>query len=421
MDIARPNAAKERHRRRLMLGVAAVLTIAGITLGLSRLEKAAPGVDKRSVLTDTVKRGEFVRQVRGNGSLVPEEIHWIPAMTGGRLDRILVLPGAAVTAETVLLELSNPEVEHAMFEAEWQVKETEAREAKLKVQLEGERLSQEAATAALRAEALIARLDADADAELAKDGLVDRLSAKRSKTKAEQLAIRSEIEERRLKILEESTRAQMEAAQAEVKRVRAVLDLRKQQVAHLKVRAGVDGVLQRLGELEMLRAGQQIFAGANLARIANPARLKAEIKIVETQAKDIQIGQKADVDTRNGIIAGRVLRIDPAVQNGTVTVDVSLEGALPKGARPDLSVEGTIELERLENVMYVGRPAYGQAEGTVGIFKLTNGGTGARRVPVKLGRASVSLVEVVAGLDVGDEVILSDMSQWDAHERLTIR
>jgi HlyD family secretion protein len=420
MDIPRPNAQRERRRRRIITAVIGLVLIGTVTVGLSRLKPAAPTVEKGSIYTDTVKRGEMLRQVRGNGSLLPEEINWIPVTTPGRVERILVLPGAVVEPETVMVELSNPEVAHAAFEAEWQLKAAEAQTTKLRTQLESERLSQEAAAAALNSDSSVAQLDAAADAELAKDGLVDRITARRSSTRAEQLVLRCKMEQERLRILADSHKAQLAAQDAELARLKAMLDLRRKQQAELRVCAGIKGVLQKLGDRDQLQVGQQFAAGANLARVANPARLKAEIKIVETQAKDVTHGQKAFIDTRNGIIPGHVVRIDPAVQNGTVSVDVVLDGPLPKGARPDLSVEGTIELERLENVMYVGRPVNGQSEGQVGLFKLQPGGKEANRVPVKLGRSSVTTIEVLGGLNVGDTVIISDMTAYDTHDRVRI-
>jgi len=367
-----------------------------------------------------VRQGDIQREVRGNGTLVPEEIHWIPVTTPGRITAIHVLPGAAVSSNTVLVVLSNPEVEHAAFEAEWQLRAAEAQEAKLRVQLESTRLAQEATAAALRAEHSVAQLDAEADARLAEEKLVDRLTAIRSRTKADQLGTRADLEDRRLEILEEAHQAELAAQEAELSRLRAVRELRRRQQAELEIRAGIDGVLQRLGEYDTLQVGQQFAAGANIARVANPARLKAEIRVVETQAKDIQSGQSARIDTRNGVVTGRVARVDPAVQNGTVLVDVTLTGPLPKGARPDLSVEGIIELERLVNVLHVGRPVNGQAESTVGLYKLVNGGREAVRTPVQLGRCSVNAIEVISGLALGDRIILSDMTPWETHERVRL-
>ena len=420
MDIDRPDLARARRRRRFILVTVSVLAVLAITLGLAQLKPAAPSVDKATIYTDAVKRGEMLRRVRGYGTLVPEEIRWIPVTTAGRVQRILVLPGAQVKADTVLVELSNPEVEHDVFEAEWQLKAAESQLARLTVQLESERLAQESTAAALDADCRVAKLDAEADEKLAADQLIDRLTAIRSRTKADLLSRRCELESRRLAILGDSHKAQLAAQEADQARLRATLELRRQQLAALKVRAGIDGVLQRLGDYDPLQVGQQLAAGANLARVADPTKLKAEIKVVETQAKDIARSQKAVIDTRNGTVPGRVVRIDPAVQNGTVTVDVALDGPLPKGARPDLTVEGVIELELLTNVLYVGRPVQGQSESTVGLFKLDPDGRDATRVPVKLGRSSVSTIEILEGLREGDRVILSDMSQWDAQDRIRL-
>lgn len=420
MDIDRPDFARKRRRRRIILIIGGVLGLAAVTLGLTRLQPAAPSVDKAMIYTDTVKRGEMLRQVRGNGALVPEAIHWIPATTPGRIERIRVLPGAVVKADTVLVELSNPEVEQAALDSEWQLKAAEADYNKLKVQLESERLNQASQAAQLNSEGKIAKVDADADTELEAEGLVDRLTALRSRTKAEQLALRCELEQKRLGILEMNHQAQLAAQEAGLERLRALLALKRKHVAELTVRAGIDGVLQRLGDRDQLQVGQQLAAGANIARVADPTKLKAEIRVVETQAKDIAHGQKAVIDTRNGTVPGRVVRIDPAVQNGTVTVDVELQGPLPKGARPDLTVEGVIELELLSNVLFVGRPVQGQSESTVGLFKLDAEGREATRVPVNLGRSSVNTIEILGGLLEGDRVILSDMSQWDAHNRVRL-
>jgi HlyD family secretion protein len=420
MDIPRPNQARRRRRRRILYVSLTLVAVALVTVGLARLKPAAPSVDGNSVYPGTVKRGEMLREVRGNGALVPEEIRWIPAMNAGRIEVIHVLPGAAVTADTVILELSNPELAQAAFDAEWAVKAAEAQYAKLKVQLDSDALAAEANVAALKAECSVAKLDAEADAKLAQENLVDRLTAARSKTRAEQLTVRCELEDKRLLTLVESRVAQLAAQEAELARLRAVYQLKKEQMASLKVRAGLDGVLQKLGDTFQLQVGQQIAAGANLARVSDPKRLKAEVKIPDTQARDVELNQIVSIDTRNGFIPGRVVRIDPAAQNGTVTVDVALEGPLPRGARPDLTVDGTIQLEKLDDVVYVGRPVHGEADSTVSLFKIIEGGKSAVRVPVKLGRTSVNFVEVNEGLQPGDQVILSDMSQWDGYDRLRL-
>lgn len=421
MDIARPDQSRKRRRRRLLLGISAAVLLALMTVGMSKLKPAAPIVNKALVWTDTVKRGQMLRQVRGNGTLVPEQIQFVQADTDGRVERILVLPGAEVKPETVLLELSNPELKQAAFDAEWQLKTAEAQLTKLKVELDSERLTQKAATATLKSDYEQAKLEAQADENLAKRGLVGTLNARRSSAKANDLGARLEIEEERSRISEDSTKAQLAAQHAALEKARALLALKTKQVEGLQVRAGIDGVLQQIGDAVTLQTGQRVTPSATLAKIVQPSRLKAQIKIAETQARDILIGQPATIDTRNGIIPGKVVRVDPSVQNGTVTVDVQLEGALPKGARPDLSVDGTIELERLEDVLYVGRPVQGQAESTVGIFKVIDGGAVAVRVLVKLGRSSVSTVEILEGLQVGDPIILSDMSAWDSRDKVRLK
>jgi HlyD family secretion protein len=421
VDIPRPDVARKRRRKRLLQASLGLIALAAVTVGLSRLEPAAPSVDKSQIWPDTVKRGEMLRQVRGNGTLVPEEILWIPTINQGRVQRICVLPGAAVKADTVLLELTNPEVEQAAFEAEWLLKGAEAEAANLRVQLATQRLNYQAAVASAQAAHNNARLDLEVNEELAESGLVPALTLKQSRARAEELAKLLEIEMERLTISADAANSQLAVQSAKVEQLRAQLQLRRNQVDSLKIRAGIDGVLQKLGDTTTLQVGQQLPGGANVARVANPARLKAEIKIYETQAKDVQLDQLAMIDTRNGVILGHVTRIDPAVQGGTVTVDVALEGPLPRGARPDLSVEGTIELERLDNVLHVGKPVLGNAESTVGLFKLSENGKAAVRVPVQLGRSSVSTIEIISGLELGDQVILSDMSQWDAYDRVRLK
>lgn len=416
MDIPRESVAAKRRVRKILLSVTGLLAVAVITFGLSRLEPAAPTVDRATVWVDTVKRGPMLRRVRGSGTLVPEEIRWIPAMTDGRVERIFALPGTVVTQDTIVLELSNPELELSALDAESELQAARAAERNLRVQLESQLLTQKSVTASVEAEYKQARLQADADAALAKDGLIAELALKLSQVRADELANRAELERKRLEISSEAAAAQLAVQQAEVGRLQATRELRLRQVASLEVRAGIDGVLQQV-EVEV---GQQVSPGANLIRVAEPARLKAEVRIAETQARDVQIGQPASIDTRNGVIEGRVTRVAPSVQNGTVTVDVALIGELPRGARPDLTIDGTIQLERLEDVLYIGRPAFGQEENTIGLFKLTSDGTHAARMRVQLGRSSVSTIEVRDGLAEGDEVILSDMSQWDAYDRVRL-
>lgn len=422
MDVpVSPVLRRRRQIRRWFIGAGVFVLLALVTLGLSELQPAAPRVEKSSIWMDTVKRGEMLRQVRGNGTLVPEDIRWIPTINAGRVEQILTLPGAAVKADTVLVELSNPSVEQAAFDAESQFKAAKADLANLRVQLESQKLTQQAAVASAQANGTAAETDFEANEALGGKGLVAALTVKQSKVKADELARLLEIEKERLKICDEAAKAQLAAQEEKIAQLGAQLDMKRRQVEALKIRAGMDGVLQRLGDATgPLQVGQQLTEGALVARVANPAKLKAAIKIPETQAKDIQLGQPAEIDTRNGVIPGHVVRIDPAVENGTVTVDVALDAPPPKGARPDLSVDGTIELERLEDVLYVGRPVQGQPDSSAGLFKVVDDGKAAVRVPVKLGRSSVSTIEVLEGLKVGDQVVLSDMSQWDAHERVRL-
>jgi HlyD family secretion protein len=398
-----------------MAGSAALFVLA-TTLGVSRLKPAAPSVARAAVVLDTVKRGPMVRQVRGLGTLVPEEIRWIPAATDGRVERVVVQPGTRVEADTVLVELSNPEVELRAIEAESQLRAAVAAYNDLRVRLQSQRLDQEAAAARVEAEMQQARLRAEADEELARQGLVADMTKKISRSAADELANRVGIEGKRLAIGEEAIAAQLQVQAAEVEQRRALARLRRQQLASLKVRPGLAGVLQQVG----VEVGQQVTPGTNLARVAQPDRLKAVIRVPETQARDLALGQPAAIDTRNGIVAGRVARVDPAAQNGTVTVDVSLEGPLPRGARPDLTVDGTIDIDRLTDVLYVGRPAQGPVEGQSTLFRLEPDGVHASRVPVRLGRASVTLIEVLDGLAPGDQVVLSDTSAWEKADRIRI-
>lgn len=416
MDIPRASAAASRRRKRIALAAAAITAAVLITFGLSRLEPAAPRVDRATVWIDTVKRGSLLRQVRGAGTLVPEEIKWIPATTEGRVERRLALPGTKVEPDTIILELSNPELELAASEAASELSAAEAELRNLQVQLQSQLLTQQATTASVEAEYKQAKLQADADAELAESGLIADITLKISQVRVQELGARLEIERERLEISAEASEAQLAVQEARVNRLRGTYELRRDQVDALHVRAGATGVLQQVP----VQVGEQVSPGTNLARVSDPKRLKAEVRIAETQARDVQIGQRAEIDTRNGIIPGRVSRIDPAVQNGTVTVDVALEGDLPRGARPDLSIDGTIELEHLENVLYVGRPAFGQERSTVGLFKLQDGGATAVRVRVKLGRSSVNSIEILEGLDESDQVVLSDMSAWDAYDRVRL-
>jgi len=415
MDIARPSNVRQKRIRRAIYGTLALAAVLLITLGLSRLKPAAPGVERATVWIDTVKRGPMVRDVRGIGTLVPENIRWIPATTQGRVERIVLRPGTTVSADAVILELSNPALEQELQDAQLKLRASEASLTNLRVTMQNDLLAQQAATAAAEADSKKAALQLDVNEQLALKDLVSTLTLKQSKLDADQLAARHELAVKQLASHAESMPARLAVQQAEVDQARAVAQLKQRQVDELHVRAGVAGVLQ----LVPVDVGQQVAPGTNLARVADPSRLKAELKIAETQAKDVQIGQFASIDTRDGLVDGRVVRIDPSVQNGTVTVDVVMDGPLPKAARPDLSVDGRVELERLADVLYVGRPAFGQDQSAVGLFKLQD--NGASRTQVKLGRSSVNTVEIVSGLNVGDQVILSDMSAWDAFDRIRLQ
>ena len=417
MDIARPSNLRQKRLRRLGGAAAAIVAIAAVSVGLGRLQQAAPTVEASTLWPDTVKRGPMVRQVRGLGTLVPEDLRWIPATTQGRVERILLRPGSSVTPASVVLELSNPELDQEAQEAELKVQAAEAALANLRVQMQNDLLQQRAVSAGIEADYNKARMQAEMNQALAEKQLVSALALKQSMLDAEQLAIRREIAQEQLASRAEASRAQIAVQQSAVDQTRAMLQLKRRQREELSVRAGRAGILQ----LVPVDVGQQVAPGTNLARVANPSRLKAEIKIAETQARDVQIGQHVDIDTRNGIIAGQVARIDPSVQNGTRTVDVSLAGDLPRGAVPDLSVDGTIELERLTDVVYMGRPAFGQDQSTVGVFKMNPATHEATRVQVRLGRSSVNAIEVIEGLQPGDQVILSDMSAWDAFDRVRLK
>jgi HlyD family secretion protein len=412
-----PRERKNLTAKRWAIGGALGGILLFATVALARLEPAAPSVDRAGIWMDTVRQGTMVRQVRGPGTLVPEQIRYIPAVTAGRVERLLVEPGMTVTPETELLVLSNPEVTIEAMEAQRQLASARANVANLRATLENQRLNQEAAVASVRSQYREANRQVTANRELADRGLIPKLDLQRSEDTAVELAERLEIEEMRLEFIAASMEAQLAAQLSEVERLESLSALQEEYVKSLAVQAGAPGVLRELP----LQEGEWVNPGTRLAVVVQPERLKAELRIPETQAKDVVVGQRASIDTRNGIIPGRVIRIDPAVQNGTITVDVALEGELPRGARPDLSVDGIIEIERLEDVVYTGRPAYGQAESTVGLFRVDEEGRYAHRSVVALGRSSVNTIEILNGLEPGDVVILSDMSQWDAVDRVRLR
>ena len=417
MDVPiRKSSRRSRRTHVIVYSVVGLFVISIITFGVSRLRPASPSLERSTALIDTVKRGPMLRDVRGSGTLVAEDIRIIAASTAGRVERVLVQPGTEVGPGTVLLELSNSELQQSAVDAEYQVKAAEAEQKNLKVKLESERMTQQSVTATVKAEYQQARLQLDADEALAKKGVLPALSVKLSQVRTQDLANRYEIEQKRLDVVTRSAEAQVAAQQARVSQLRALLKLKNEQVNNLRVLAGTSGVLQQM----TVEEGQQVAPGTNLARVVEPQHLKAELKIAETQVKDVHIGQRAQIDTRNGIIPGHVSRMDPAAQQGTFTVDVALDGDLPAGARPDLTVEGTIELERLDDVVYITRPAFGQAHSTIKLFKLDPDGNNATRVQVKVGRSSVNALEVLEGLQPGDRVILSDTSALDTFDRIRL-
>lgn len=416
MDVPRPQALRQKRIRRALYGLAVIIAVTAATIALSKLRAAAPSVEFGTLWPDTVKRGSMLREVRGLGTLVPVEIRWIPAATDGRIDKRDVLPGTNVKADTILVEMSNPELQQAAVDAEYQVKAAEADYKSLKVKLETTLLDQKSIAATVGADYRQAKLQAEVDGKLAESGLISSLTVQLDKVKADSLNTHNDIELKRLSTDAESEKAQLAAQEAKIDQLRALYELKRSQVELLHVRAGLAGVLQLLP----VEVGQRVTAGTNIARVSQPTDLKAEIKIAETQVKDVALGQTCSIDTHNGVIPGHVIRIDPSSVNGTVTVDCALDGPLPQGARPDLSVDGNIELERLADVLYVGRPTFGQPNSTVLLFKVINHEREAIKVPVKLGRSSTSTIEIVGGLNVGDEVILSDMSRYDNFDRIEL-
>jgi HlyD family secretion protein len=416
VDIARPSQAKKKRIKRILYATVAVVAIAAISLGVSKLKPAAPTVDRAVVWIDSVKRGDIPRQVRGSGVLTPEDIRWIPAQTQGRVEDIVLRPGAQVKPDTVILILSNPDLTQTVREAELGYKAAQAAYDNRKAELESSLLSQEANVASISAQYQQAVLDRDANETLFKENLVPELTLKQKRSNADDLKNRLAVEQNRLKITREGMSSQLAPQEADVNQKKSAWDLSRQKLEDLKVKAGMSGTLTQVP----VERGQQVGPGTNLARVANPSNLKAELRIAETQTKDIRIGQYAEIDTRNGIVKGHVTRMDPSSTGGTVGVDVSMDGALPPGARPDLSVDGTILLEKLTDVIYVGRPAFGQENSTVTIFKVLPTGE-AVATKVKLGRASVNTIEVLDGLKPGDSVILSDMSQYDSFDRVQLK
>lgn len=416
MDIPRKSAAKKRKVKRIVYALVLVVAVGAITLGVSRLKPAAPSAQREIMLPDTVKRGNMVVNVRGMGTLVPEEIRYVPAISLGRIEKRLAQPGAQVKADTVILELSNPEIQQAFIDAESQLRAAAANLTTLKVQNQKQILDQEATLAQAKSDFNKAKMTFEVNDSLGKQGLKGKLEVDLSRIAAEDSKNRVALETKRLVSNRDEGVAKLAAEDEKVRQLRDAVQLKSTQLAALKVRAGIDGELQTVE----VQVGQQVTLGQNLARVANPKRLKAELKVAETQATNIAIGQHVSIDTRNGIIQGKVIRIDPHVDNGTRTIDASLEGDLPKGAVADMSVDGTIELARLENVLYIGRPVHGQENSTVGLFKIDPDGAGASRVQVKLGRSAVTTIVVLEGLNEGDRVILADTSQFDNNDRIRL-
>jgi len=426
MDVPRKDAAKKRLIKRIIIGIVIVIALIPVAyyVGIpftpfkGHLKPAAPGVELSTLWPDTVRRGPMIRDVRGIGTLVPEDTLLIPAQTDGRIDKILIKPGTPVHVDSVILTMSNPELQTALMSAEFSLKAAQAAYTDLRVTLQKQGLDLRSTAAQVSADFHSAQLKAERDDALVKEGLVAPVDAKISDVTAQELSTRNDIETKRLSINQESVEAQMAEQKVKVDQLEAEYKLKQSQVEELKVRAGTEGMLQALPI--PVEEGQKVLAGTALGKVAQLSKLKAELKIAETQAKDVLIGQPAVIDTRNGLVNGKVSRIDPAVLNGTVTVDCRLEGPLPNGARPDLSVDGTIQLEKLDDVVFMGRPVFGQADSKVSVFKIEPDGKYANRVQVTLGRASVNTIEVRSGLNVGDRVILSDMSAWDAYERIKL-
>jgi HlyD family secretion protein len=419
MDIARPEFKQQKQKRQIAMAAGVVVVVAALSFAVYRLKPAAPTVERGTVWTDAVKRGPMLRQVRGLGSLVPsqESVLQIPAETEATVVRIHMLPGSLVKKDTILLDMSNPQVEQAAVDAQLQLKAAEAEYQSQKMKLESDLMNEKAGAATVKADYTQAQLQADTDKALYDLGVISGLAYKASKGKSDELTTRNGLENQRLMSSQRANDSQLAEQQSKVEQMRVLAELKKKQLDALRVRAGIDGVLVELP----LHVGEHVLPGAMLAKVVQPNHLMAELKVAETQARDVQIGEPATVDTHNGVVAGEVTRVDPSVQNGTVTVDVKLTGELPKGARPDLSVDGTVDLERLNNVLYVGRPAFVQENSTTSLFKLGADGHEAIRVPVKVGRASVNSIQVLDGLHEGDTVVLSDMSRWDSTDRIRLQ
>jgi HlyD family secretion protein len=418
MDISRPDIKKKKMRQQWIAGGVGVLVLAALAFFVARLKPASPTVDRATVWTDAVKRGPLLRQVRGPGTLVPREdrIRLIPAETEATVVRIRVLPGAKVEPDTLLMDLVDPTVQQELLDAQLQLKAAQADLTNIRAKLQSDLMTQKAAAATVGADYSQAKLQAQTDKSLYDLGVISGLTYSASKGKADELTTRDGLEKQRLTLNEKAIETQLAVQQTKVQQAEALLALQQKEQDALSVRAGISGVLVDLPH----QVGEHVSPGTTLAKVVQPDQLKASLKIAETQARDVQIGQPSEIDTHNGVIPGKVMRVELAVVNGTVTVDVELTGALPQGARPDLSVDGTIDLERMTDVLSVGRPAFGNENSTINLFKLSADGKTAVRAPVKVGRASVNSIQVLEGLQEGDTVILSDMSRWDNTDKIRL-
>jgi len=414
VDIPRKAAPS---RRRWAYAAAALAVLAVATTALARMDPAAPAVDRATLWTDTVRRGDMARQVRGPGTLVAEDIRWISAVTQGRVESKLAQPGTPVAVGTVLLTLSNPDVERQALEAQRQLTAAQAELTTLRSNLQNQLLTQQGTVAQVQAQYNQARRQAESAEGLSRENMVSSQELAKARDDAADLQTRLDVERQRLEFQRRSMQQQVAAQESQLSMLRRLAEFSQGQIASMQVRSPGAGVLQELP----VELGQWVNSGATLAKVVQPGRLKAVLRISETQARDLAVGQKASVDTHNGVVPGHVARIDPAAQNGTVTVDVALDAPLPRGARPDLSVDGTVEVDRLANVVYVARPSYGQADGSLAMFRMAPGGGEARRVMVRLGRGSATTIEVLSGLAPGDVVILSDMSQYEGIDRVRLR
>ena len=417
MDVRRPEIAKKKKRQRIALTTVGTIAVVATVVGLFSYKPGPYKVDKETIHVSDVRRGEMLREIRGIGSLIPAEIRWVAARSSGRIERIHILPGAWVAEDDIIMEMSNPELLQQAQTAQLQLKAAEADLISYKVELQSKLLQQKSLLAKITADFKEAQLQSEINAELYKEGLESELAMKRSKLREEQLATRLDFEEQRLAFSEQSITAQLSARESQMEQARARNQLLQEQLDGLLVRAGVAGVLQR----QVVEEGQQIGTGQSLSQVANPESLKAVVRISEHQAKDVSIGLNAVVDTRNGLVNGHVTRVDPNVENGTVAVDIALIGELPKGARPDLTVEGVIEVEKLDDVIYVSRPVYASSEQTTRIYRFESESDLAVRIPVRFGKSSVNTIEILDGLSPGDRIIVSDTSDWDRYDIVQLK